>query len=336
MPRAPRIDATDVLHHVRARGIGRKKIFLSDGDREDFLSRLEKTCELHEARVYAWCLMPNHFHLAIRTGIMPLSKTMSSVLTGYAMGFNHRNKHDGHLFQNRYKSTVVDEEQYFLALVRYIHLNPVRARMIDSVEALTDYPWAGHCVLMGRSKRSFQDVDAVLRLFGKRAGAARKELVAFMKMDQARSEEKVFKGGGLRRSMGAKSQSARGNKEKWAHDERILGDSSFVESVLKKNDRENRYTILSPDEKWKAFDNVLKRLCEEFDVTPRELFGGSKRRPVSEVRQLLSYAGSRALGISAAELSRSLNVSSQAILKAAAKAEETWEELTWVVEGIKK
>ena len=134
MPRGSRIDAPGVLQHVMVRGIDRRRIFLNDGDREEFLSRLEGACERTGARLYAWCLMSNHLHLAMRTG--ELAKTMRSVLTGYAMYFNRRNRRHGHLFQNRYKSIIVDDEQYFAALARYIHLNPVRVRLVESVDAL--------------------------------------------------------------------------------------------------------------------------------------------------------------------------------------------------------
>ena len=316
-----------------ARGVERKKIFLSDEERLDFLGRLERASEKYGSRIFAWCLMSNHFHLAIRTGEQPLSKTMRSLLTGYAMYFNRRNKRYGHLFQNRYKSTVVDEEQYFLALVRYIHLNPVRARIVGSIDELTAYPWSGHAALMGQSQCPFQEVDVVLRRFGKTVGSARKELMAFMKMDEAKSEKKTFEGGGLIRSAGgAKELAAKSKGEKWAYDSRVLGSSSFVESVLREEEQDRRYQRLSPEEKQNAFDRVLKKLCARFDVVEAELLGGSKVRRVSEVRQLLSYAGCRQLGFTAAEVARNLNVSSQSVLAATAKTAEHWDELDWLLE----
>ena len=140
MPRTARLDASGILHHVRARGIERRKIFLNDFDREDFIRRLEAACADGAATIYAWCLMPNHFHLAIRTGSQPLARTMRRMLTGYATSFNRRNNRAGHLFQNRYKSTVVDDERYFLGLVRYIHLNPIRARIVEELDGLKLYP----------------------------------------------------------------------------------------------------------------------------------------------------------------------------------------------------
>ena len=333
MPRGARIDAAGVLHHVMVRGIERRRIFNNDEDRVELLGRLEAACEKNDARVYAWCLMPNHFHLAIRTGEQPLSKTMRSVLTGYAMYFNRRNKRHGHLFQNRYKSLIVDEEQYFLALVRYIHLNPMRARIVGSVEELSTYPWTGHAALMGQSRQGFHDADAVLRRFWDKVGAARKELVAFMNMAEAKKDLKTFEGGGLRRSAGGTQKLLEaGGKDKWAYDERILGSSSFVESMLKATERQQKRRALSQDDQWSAFDNVTGSLCEQFKVEKSELLGGSKRRKVSEVRQLLAYCACRSLGLTATDVARVLGVSRQGILQSIVRAEETWEDLSWLSE----
>lgn len=331
MPRGARIDAAGILHHVMVRGIERRQIFSNDDDRGEFLARLEGACEKTGARVYAWCLMPNHVHLAIRTGQMPLQKTMRSLLTGYAVYFNRRHRRHGHLFQNRYKSILVDEEEYFLTLVRYIHLNPVRARLVESVDALESYPWTGHSVLMGKGKYSVQDSDAVLRRFGRRAGDARKSLVEFMKMDEAKKETKIFEGGGLRRSAGGvKKLLEAGNKEKWVHDERILGSSSFVESVLKNTEKDQRTRTLSPEKQRATFDRVADQLCERFEVTRPELLGGGRRRAVSESRRLLSYVANRHLGMTLSEVGEALNVSKVAVLKAVTKTEEEWDDLDWL------
>jgi REP element-mobilizing transposase RayT len=110
MPSGPRLDAPGILHHVMVRGIGRAAIFISDADREDFLSRLDAACADGAAAVYAWCLMDNHLHLAIRAGGRPLATTMRRLLTGYAIGLNRRHDRVGPLFQNRYKSVVVESE----------------------------------------------------------------------------------------------------------------------------------------------------------------------------------------------------------------------------------
>jgi putative transposase len=127
MPRKSRIDAPGALHHVIARGIARREIFLADADRDDFLKRLADILMESKTACYAWVLIPNHLHLLLRTGTTPLSSVMKRVLTGYAVGFNRRHNRQGHLFQNRYKSILCQEEPYLLELVRYIHLNPLRA-----------------------------------------------------------------------------------------------------------------------------------------------------------------------------------------------------------------
>ena len=127
MPRTARIDAPGALHHIIARGIGRRRIFDDDADRDGFLERLGSVLIESGAICYAWALIPNHFHLLLRTGQAPVSSVMRRLLTGYAMGYNRRHRRVGHLFQNRYKSILCQEEPYFLELVRYIHLNPLRA-----------------------------------------------------------------------------------------------------------------------------------------------------------------------------------------------------------------
>jgi hypothetical protein len=281
--------------------------------------------------------MSNHFHLAIRTGKNPLAKTMTSILTGYAMHFNLVHRRFGHLFQNRYKSTVVDEEKYLLGLVRYIHLNPLRARIVNTLEELESYPWTGHSVLMGNQRFEIQDVDAVLGYFGKRAGKSRRELLLFMGMPEAKKEEQLFTGGGLVRSIGGRENLEEHRRsEKWAYDERILGDGKFVETVLKGEERQASLGAQPEEKKWGMFRVVADKLCEQFEVKPAELTGGSRRRAVSEVRSLLAYFGHRELGMSAAEIGRAFNVSGQAVLKGIKKAEETWENLDWLSEYLHK
>src|SRR5574341_2363769 len=144
MPRGPRLDAPDTLHHVMVRGIEGRSIFRDDRDRADFVRRLARLAQDRDLTVYAWALLPNHAHLLLRTGRIPLARVMRSLLTGYAGTFNRRHKRKGHLFQNRYKSIVVEEDAYLLELTRYIHLNPLRAGIVPSVKVLDRYPWTGH------------------------------------------------------------------------------------------------------------------------------------------------------------------------------------------------
>ncbi|MBW2091124.1 MAG: transposase, partial [Deltaproteobacteria bacterium] len=135
-----------------ARGIERRNIFKDDKDREAFLGRLAVILEETQTQCYAWALIPNHFHLLLRTGPTPLSIVMRRLMTGYAVTFNKRHKRSGHLFQNRYKSIVCEEDPYLLELIRYIHLNPIRAGLVKDLKELDKYPWCGHSSILGRRK----------------------------------------------------------------------------------------------------------------------------------------------------------------------------------------
>jgi len=152
MPRQARLDAPGLLQHVMARGIECREIFKDDQDRKSFLERLAVILEETQTQCYAWALIPNHFHLLLRTSLTPLSKVMRRLMTGYAVTFNKRHKRSGHLFQNRYKSVVCEEDQYLLELIRYIHLNPLRAGLVKNLKELDKYPWTGHSAILGKKK----------------------------------------------------------------------------------------------------------------------------------------------------------------------------------------
>ena len=139
MPRQSRIDAPVALHHIICRGIERRPIFKDDRDRADFVGRLSLLLPETATRCYAWALIPNHFHLLLKTGQVPIATVMRRLLTGYAISYNHRHRRHGHLFQNRYKSILCQEETYLLELTRYIHLNPIRARQVSTLDQLASY-----------------------------------------------------------------------------------------------------------------------------------------------------------------------------------------------------
>ena len=192
MPRSARLDVPNVLQHVMARGIEGREIFRDKRDREEFLRRLSEVMIKGKGQLFAWSLISNHFHLLLRPRGMPLATMMRRLLTGYAVWHNRRHARKGHLFQNRYKSIVVEEDPYFLELVRYIHLNPVRARMLGHLSELDRFPYTGHAVIIGHRAYGCQDVDAVLRWFGKRVGEARRGYRSLLRRGSTRGGGRIF------------------------------------------------------------------------------------------------------------------------------------------------
>ena len=247
MPRKARIDGPGALHHIIVRGIERRRIFSDDLDRDNFIERLGDILTETQTFCFAWALIPNHAHLLLRTGQTHLSTVMRRLLTGYAISYNRRHRRHGHLFQNRYKSILCQEDAYLLELVRYIHLNPLRAKIVKSLTEADTYPYSGHSALMGKFQRDFQDTDYVLRLFGKKIPEARKAYRAYVNKGIALGRRPELVGGGLIRSAGGWSvlKSMTRARDHMKSDERILGDGDFTKSVLDeaKERLEERYRL---------------------------------------------------------------------------------------------
>lgn len=318
MPRKARIDAPGALHHIMIKGIERRAIFEDDQDYSNFLERLGDVLSETSTPCYAWSLMFNHVHLLLRTGLYPLATVMRRLLTGYAQQFNRRHDRHGHLFQNRYKSFLCEEDPYLLELVRYIHLNPLRAGLVKDVKGLARYRRSGHSALMGRVKREWQDTDYVLRFFGERLSSARRAYVGFVAKGVKQGRRPELVGGGILRSVGGWSvlKSSRGEGLRLMGDERILGSSEFVENVLKQAEedyeRKSAIAVRGPD-----LDTLIDNVCHYFGIAPEALKGASKERGVSRARSLLCYLAVNRLMISCTDVARKLNLSPSAVSKAA-------------------
>jgi REP element-mobilizing transposase RayT len=142
------------------RGINKTDIFTDDQDKARFLERLEKAVTEGKCSIFAWVLMNNRVHLLFKRGDHGISTVMRKLLTWYAQYFNRRHNRTGHLFQDRYKSILCDEESCLLALIRHIHFNSIRARIVKTIEELDRYPWSGHSTIIGKSKHPWMDIDA--------------------------------------------------------------------------------------------------------------------------------------------------------------------------------
>ena len=322
MPRKSRIDVPGALHHIIGRGIERSKIFLNDEDRNDFLDRLANNLKRTKTSCYAWALLPNHFHLLLRTGAAPISSLMRRLLTGYAVTFNLRHSRHGHLFQNRYKSILCQEDAYLLELVRYIHLNPLRAGLVGNYAELCRYQYCGHRPILIGKKSEWQDTDYVLKLFGEGAGTARRRYRQFVEEGIVLGNRKDLVGGGLVRSYGGWEEIRAFGKsgEYRKGDERILGKSEFVEEVLAEaNERYEQRCRL----KAQGVDlrKVAHRVGVLLGMNPAEVFRRGKDKRTVQAHALLCYWATEELGMTQEALAQRLRVTQPAISIAVRRGE---------------
>jgi len=323
MPRMSRLDTPGLLHHIIIRGIERRKIFNDDKDREDFIDRLSILLPKTKTQCYAWAFMTNHAHFLFRSGTAGISTLMRRLLTGYAVFYNRRHRRHGQLFQNRYKSIICQEDIYLQELVRYIHLNPLRAKMVADLNELDRYAYCGHSVLMGK-KRKWQNGEFVLGLFGKRAAEARRNYRAYVKKGIEMGRRPELVGGGLIRSLGGWDEIKKmrlTGQDRIKSDQRILGESDFVLGVLseseEKFERKHRLRSQGYD-----FEKILERVSSLLDLEKEYITRRGRQKDRVEARDLLCYWSTMAVGIPMVDLAKRLDMTISAVSYAVQRGEK--------------
>ena len=323
MPRSARLDSPGIIHHVIIRGIERRKIFWDDDDREDLVELLADLLPKTRTACYAWAFLDNHAHFLMRSGPGGLATLMRRLLSGYAGRFNHRHKRHGQLFQNRYKSIVCQEDAYLKQLVAYIHLNPLRAKIVSDISELASYPYCGHGSLSGIDPVPWQETNYVLRQFGAAEDEARHRYLEYVAKaaDLGRRPELV--GGVAVRRLSGWEQVGKIRRKRMKRskgDRRILGDSGFVEKVLSdsRESFEARYALRR--EGW-DFERILQRAGAICGVTPEQVLSGGRQRPRSMARALTCYWAVRRLGLPCVEMARRFGISTAAVSKAVERGE---------------
>lgn len=312
MPRQARIDIPGLLQHVIVRGIERGKIFLDDTDRDRFLVRLSTLLTETDTDCFAWALIPNHFHLLLRSNRIELKQFMRRLLTGHAITFNIRHKRSGHVFQNRYKSIVCEKDTYLMELVRYIHLNPLRAKLVTDLSALNKYPWSGHSVLMGVHDRPGQIVEEILLHFGDTVGKARNGYFAFMQDGTLQGRRDDLVGGGLRRSRGMQIEQ---HDDMTISDERVLGSGDFVEG-LRREEALQQVMITGMQ-----LPELACRVEQYFGCEKSSIKRRSKDKAVMTARDVYCYLAVRVLRYSGTEVGKILNIQRSAVSHAVRRGE---------------
>jgi len=309
MPRQARIDVPGQVYHVMSRGIERGSIFLGEEDYLDFHERIGVWLNKSGAKCLAWSLMPNHFHFLVLRGERPLSELMHHAMTGYAINFNLRHSRAGHLFQNRYKAIICDLEEYFMEVVPYIHLNPLRARLVNDLDGLAAYKWCGHCAAVSGGKDGLLDRDTLLMHFGGSEGEAIAKYRQVMREKAEEMSHEDLSGGGLLRSTGRERVRA---GEKLVFDQRILGDGDFVESVLR-----TAGEAMKKEKKSRA--EVLAEVEAATGIARRDILRRTRERGPANARAIYCYLCREEAGGSASELTCELGLTQSAVSKLATK-----------------
>jgi REP element-mobilizing transposase RayT len=320
MPRKARIDAAGALHHIIVRGIERCVIFNDALDYQNFIDRLALVLTEESTPCYAWALMPNHVHLLLRTGNTPISTVMRRLLTGYAVQFNRRHARHGHLFQNRFKSILCEEDTYLLTLVRYIHLNPLRVDLVENFDGLAKFPYAGHAALLDKAKCFWQDTRYILGFFNRNLALARKAYAKFVADGVAMGRQPDLVGGGLLRSVGGWSalKAIRSEGKHVMGDERILGSDAFIATVLKQADENYDRKTLAKS-KSLNIQKIIDYMADSFVIEGRMIKMAVKQRTVSRARAIVCCLAVDLLELSGAEVARELNLTPSAITKLVAR-----------------
>lgn len=320
MPRQARIDVAGQLYHVMSRGIERRKIFIDKEDYTDFLERIGAWLKKSGGKCLAWCLIPNHFHFLVLRGDRALSEVMHHAMTGYVVNFNARHRRVGHLFQNRYKAIICDVEEYLLELVPYIHLNPLRAKLVENLAELENYKWCGHAAIVKGVPDGILDSEVLLEHFGGDEETAVRKYNELMEEKAKDNECADLSGGGLLRSMGGTGKTLKALRAggKLLSDPRILGEVDFVDSILKAAGESARKTLKSRAE-------LLAEVEKNTGVPRYEILRPSRSRASAQARAMYCYLCKEEAGVSGTELRLELGVGQSAVSRLTTKGRKLME-----------
>ncbi len=276
MARKPRIHYPGAVYHVILRGNAGQPVFFDDRDRLRFYLYLQFAVEKFGCRIHGFCLMTNHIHLIVQTGDVALSRIMQNLSHRYTKWINYTQSRTGHVFQGRYKALLLDADAYLLELVRYIHLNPVRAKVTIAPD---DYPWSGHHTYTGKEVIPWLTTDWVLSMFAADAQIARQKYQKF-----------VFDGIGEARRNDFHSGTCEG---------RILGNDTFADDILAKTHQQRLHNY--------SIANIVRVVCRHYGITAEQLTAPGKARPYSKARALAALLVQETQGCSLTELGKLLN-----------------------------
>ena len=279
MGRHPRIHQPQLLFHVMARGNNGQEIFNSPKDYGSFLEMMRETKKHYRFKLYAYALMPNHIHLLLEVGEQPSARIMQSLLTGYARYFNRTYKRRGHLFQGRYKAILCEKDAYAMWLVRYIHLNPVRAHISADVD---QWKWSGHGEYCGRTGQSLIDPGVVTELFGvgEKGLANYRDFMSDNLIQAHKYDEDLHP----------------------TEASPFLGSQRFIEEIA--------YKVEPPEKiKLRKIKDIINDQLKGTKISSEMVLGKSRKKDIADIRKQVIRSAMLEHGYRASELARQLNCS---------------------------
>jgi putative transposase len=287
MARTKRTEFPGAFYHVLARGNNKQTIFRDEQDYKVYMLYLKKYHKRYKFTLYAYTLMPNHIHLLIETAIIPLSKIMQGIQQSYTYYFHKKYKSVGHIFQGRYKAILCERETYLLELVRYVHLNPVRASLVSNLD---DYPWSSHSIYLGHIDQPFVEKEFIFKIFSENECLAVKKYLQFTGDVVDEGHRDLFSN---------------------LVDQIYLGSPEFVRSVKRRINNQIKEDTLDREQdiqylrdknlsisRKRSLPEILKIVSETTKASPESLLSSSKVRKISTIRSLYAFIASRYAGFS--------------------------------------
>ena len=288
MPRLPRYNSPGAIHRVMLRGNQGRPIFYSDADKVQCCLLIQEGIERFGHRIHGYCLMSNHIHLAWQQGKEGLSAAVQNLAFRYAQRVNRFCKEVGHVFQGRFKSILVNQENYLTKLVRYIHLNLVRAGIVKRPE---DYKWSGHNAYLGIDPVAWVEHDYVFKKYSEDRDIAIKQYNEFIHAGIGFEPEIDFK-------MGLRSG--------------IIGDDTFIQTVLA-TERKNEADDLG---------TTIEYVCAKYEVSESEITSGSKNRDMAHVKAIITLLARDLKGVTIIDAAKKLKRSPAGLSRLASKLDE--------------
>lgn len=308
MARKPRIEFKGAFYHVIVRGNQRQEIFKEKGDFLKYLEIITKYKQRYQYFLYCYVLMSNHVHLLIEIQRTPLSKILQGINQSYTMYFNRKYNTIGHLFQGRYKAILCDKDEYLLSLLKYIHLNPLRAKI---VKGLREYRWSSHHTYVKKEdKNNLIKTDQILRMFSEDKTKARRLYKTFMGDESAVKKDDIYT----------------------TVDQRILGGEKFVEKVLDKHGEE-----LSKGRRKREYTlaEIARGLERIYGITIKQIRQQSKSREISLGRKLMTLVANE-YGYKGKEIAEYIRKDPAVITRHLKERDKLKKEVEKVIDGLIK